>query len=485
MSIATKSLLAGLSAIVVSASRLLLLAIAARRLTSTAFGEFVYLQWLIEIIFLVVSLGSTGTVSRYLAEYAQQKSFRARFMRRWIVWAVLLPVIAGVAVSIVAFLLGIALTTYGHLALLVWATATGWLAMQNAALAGQQRFDLLLKSNIATATVVIGGCFTIPFASSSLTPIFVFLACSSLVGCCFGIKQTVSLLSLTPQSPSSSLPWQTIRKYSLNIWITALLSTLVWSRGELPLVRFYERDFGVAQYGVALTLFSGAVQAVMIWVSGIAPHLTTLLANGNRAAAIGLARTFSDWQALAAGIAAVLLVCFGQELLALIFGATYHSSFQPFVTLMVGLVTLAAAAQNHLLQIVTNAEYNRNSALLGTIALYLVAVIAIPSFGIEGAAIARTSTLWCMFAMSFVLSRRHFGTDVISARTFVTIFMVVITQIAAIELTQSSMWNRIGISMLAVLFVVGSLKAQNDRLVAANMFDSISKPFRHALGHKP
>ena len=91
----------------------------------------------------------------------------------------------------------------------------------------------------------------------------------------------------------------------LNIWITALLWALVWSRGELPIVRAFLGDSGVAHYSAALTLLGGAIAGVSLGIGGVAPQLTRLWGEGKHAEALATARRVMDIQVLLCGGAAL------------------------------------------------------------------------------------------------------------------------------------------------------------------------------------
>jgi O-antigen/teichoic acid export membrane protein len=163
-----------------------------------------------------------------------------------------------------------------------------------------------------------------------------------------GITTTRHLVSGVVGSIESDR-WRRIRGYAFNVWITALLWSLVWSRGEMPIVRAYLGDAGVAQYAAAMTLFGGAIQGVMLAVSGVAPQLAMLWGSERRDEAIAAARTIMDVQLLFCGAGALLLIWLGPELVALAFGKRYHEAAAPLTVFAVGLLAMAVSSQNYLL----------------------------------------------------------------------------------------------------------------------------------------
>lgn len=476
MSLVRKSLTSALAAIFLSVGRFLLMAILARRLSSTALGQFAYAQWLVDIAFMVSAFGFNGSASRYIAEYSTDPIRKAIFIRQWWPWALLLPVLSGIGVVVGARFSGLALTPHEYAMLAVWALTTGWWAMQTGSLIGHQRFDLVLKSNLLSIVIIIPTVLIIPINNNSHTLLFFAMALSSLLANVMGIQQNIkSMVNLTaPRTVEMS--WSKIQRYTVNVWITGLLGGLVWSRGELPLVQGNLGDIGVAQYSVALTLFFGAMQGIMIWVSGIAPHLTSEWGCGHKTQAIAIARKFSDIQLLASSCIALLLTCFGPELLELIFGPTFRMSAQPLTILVLGLITLSASAQNHLLQIDTDAKFTRNISFMGLIILYMIAPITIPWFGIEGAAISRTFTMWGMFLVTIFITLRSWGNAALSVRNILLSFCLVLvsTHISINNLNNHGIRIIVGLVCVTALAVL--IRGENGRLVAIDSVnDGVSR----------
>ena len=83
MSLLRHSAWSAAAAITLTGSRFVLAAILARRLAQTGYGQYAYGQCLVDLSFLLCSLGATGAVSRYAAEYRHDPALLAAFMRRW------------------------------------------------------------------------------------------------------------------------------------------------------------------------------------------------------------------------------------------------------------------------------------------------------------------------------------------------------------------------------------------------------------------
>jgi len=469
MSLIRKSMVSASAAISISGGRFLLIAILARRLSSSELGQFVYAQWLVDMAFLICAFGINGAASRYIAEYAHDPSRSAAFLRRWLPWALILPVLSGLMVVAGGILSGLILTPLGYILLAAWAITTGWWSMQTAALQGLQRFDLILSANLASIAVVIPAALFIPIGSSFLELLFSAMAISSFFACWFRVRQDTALLVGLTDAEAVDLPWSKIRTYTVNMWLTGLLWSLVWSRGELPLVRAHLGDEGVAQYAVALTLFFGAMQSVMLWVSGVAPHLTSEWGRGQKTQAIAIARRFSDVQLLVSGCVALLLTCFGPEVLRIFFGAVYRTSAPSLAILILGLITVSASAQNHLLQIDTDGKFNRNTSLAGLFVLYSMASITIPWLGIAGAAIARALTMWGLFLMSLIIVRRSWGDTVLSGRNILVVICAVSVPALVVASGEIHYGIRALIALPCLAALVRLIRGEDGKLVAIDV----------------
>jgi len=415
---------ASAAAIALALSRFAIVAIVARRSPAETFGQFAYGQWIVDLAFLVCSLGATGFIGRYLAEYRHDSKVVAAIVRRWRPFAIALPWAAGAAALIGAGVSGLALSPFGMGMLAFWTIANGAWAMQTAALNGMQRFDLIFFANMFAGCVMIAGALLVPVAEGDASALFALMAVCALIGTAIGLNQTFRLAAVAA-GPIDGFRWRSASVYAFNVWITAILWNLVWSRGELPIVRTHLGDAGVARYAAALTLFGGAVQAVMMIASGAAPHLTRLWGEGSRTAATSMALALMDVQILAAGAAALALIGLGPELMHLAFGVAYRQDAQVLSVLGIGLLAMAVSGQSHLLQLVTDARFTRNVALLGLVVLLVAAVVLVTTLGITGAAVARAGAMLSMAGATLLATQARWGRTAFSGRNFLIALVAV------------------------------------------------------------
>ncbi len=425
MSLLRQSLLAACSALVLTGSRFAFTAILARRLSVEVFGKFAYAQWLIDITFLVCALGATGAVSRYAAEFSNVPKKLQGFIRQWRFWALGLPLLGGVVALFSARVSGFVLDSGTSLMLVLWGAAAGITAMHTAALSGMQRFDLIFRSNIFLATTMLIGAAVLPFDADASMMLFGLMTFASALGAVPGVFATWRIKSDIGAVLDAST-WRAIRKYALNMWIVALLWSLLWSRGELPIVKASLGDTGVASYVAILTLFGGAIQGVMLGVSAVAPQLTRLWGEGRKQEAVALARDVMDIQLLVCGAAAATLVFLGPELLTLAFGSQYRMHAGALAMLSLGLISMVVANQNHLLQVATNGSFSRNSLVAGLFVLMGSAIVLTYFFGLEGAAAARACSMILLAGIAIYRTFQKWGRDSVSLLNITAVFLPVL-----------------------------------------------------------
>ena len=405
-------------------SRFALCAILARRLTQDAFGQFAYAQWLVDLSFLLCSLGAGGAASRYLSEFRHKPSERAAFMQRWLPFAIGLPLLAAAAAVFGAFLSDLALTSKTLVLLSAWALANGLWAMQTAALVGLQRFDLVFRGNLIYATVVVPGSLFIDINKVDPSTVLALLAAASTLATLVGLDLSIQLNEIS-RSPRTHYPWRSVARYAINVWLSGLIASLVWSRGEVPTVKLLLGDAAVAHYTAALVIFGAAVQGMMLGASSVATHLTQLWGEGKRGEAITLSRLVMDLQLLACSFGSLFMIFYGRLVISLVFTAEYEPAVLPLSIFCIGLVSFAVSSQSQLLQLETNATFNRNSLILGAVTLYVLALALIPVLGLVGAAVARAAAMTFLSLATIRFTVKMWGRRSVSVGNLAATFALI------------------------------------------------------------
>jgi O-antigen/teichoic acid export membrane protein len=425
--------------------------------------------------FLVCSLGATGAVSRYVAEYRSDPAKLAAFIQRWRPWALGLPALSGGAVLIGAWLSAFNLDVTAATVLALWAIASAMWGMQTAALTGFQRFDLIFYSNLLAATILLIGSLLLPITAENPAILFGLMALSAGVAVLPGLTDTLRHKTNEKMATISREQWRSMRSYAFNMWLVALLWSLLWSRGELPLVKFYNGSDGVGDYSTALTLFGGAIQGVMLGVSAVAPQLTRLWGEGHTAEALKTARSVMDLQLLVCGAAASVLIYAGPELLTMVFGPSYRAQSNTLAILSVGLLALPLTCQNHILQIATDGRFNRNTSLIGLLVLTGLALTLIPPLGVSGAALSRSGTMLILGCLSVYTVVRNWGLFAVSIKNYVWAFCLIWPSIIFTLLNAELHWSyRLVLLALSLIILSISIRDSMGRI----QFDRIISRLR-------
>src|SRR2546430_4286958 len=460
MSILRHSAWSAAAAIVLTGSRFAVVAILARRLSQGALGQYAYAQWLFDISFLFCSLGVTGAISRFAAQYSHAPLLLSGLFRRWWPLALGLSLLTGFAVLCGAWASRLAMFPDAAPSLLVWAIASAFWAMQTAALVGLKRFDLIFRANTIAAAVMLTGTALLPSAAD-IADVIKVMALACILAATVGSSTTKTFLYLRKVDIDPSL-WRVVKFYAANMWISALITSLVWSRGEFPLIKSALGDLAVAQYTVAITIYGAAIQGVMLGLGGVGAHLASLWGQGRKEEAVSLSRSVMDLQLTVIGPAALVLLVFGDQLVEFLFSASYAAAAPSLHVLTLGLLSLSVATQSQLLQIETDARFNRNSLFVGVALLYSLVAALIYDWGILGAAVARSGAMIFIAMATLIWSVKVFGSRSVSFANIAAVACVLIAVFAIqIRVGSLSLMERVALFLISSGGLLLLLRDQN------------------------
>ena len=399
MSLLKSTAYASLAGLVVSGGRFALTVVLARKLTVIDFGQFAYVQWLVDTLYLCLSFGAGAMASRYLAQYATQPALLHTFQRRLSVAYLVVPLLVMAAFS--AAQLWSATARSGHEVALAtaWAGANSLVVMQTAALTGYQRWSGMLVQNLASVATLVAGAVWLPAVGAGCADAFAVMLAGSVVAAAVGAYlirgdsgAMVAGVSPVAVAQAAGIDWRQVRNFALNTWVAALLASFVWSRGEVPVLKWLQGDAVVGRYAAALAIWGGAVQCVMLASSAIAPHIAQAWGRGDILGAARVAARVLNIQLLLACAGSLIVVLFGPQILGLVFSSDYSSAAPALRWLFFGLFALSVSGYSHLLQVSTDAAFNRNALMLAAVVLYVSAFVLINLFGEVGAGMSRAAT---------------------------------------------------------------------------------------------
>jgi len=314
----------------------------------------------------------------------------------------------------------------------------------------------MLKADLLAVVTTLPAVIYIPSNALDLSVVISILAAMTLAQCLFARAIILDIIAAFRQRKvTTKFNFKNIRVYSLNMWVVGLLGALVWSRGEMPVIRGLEGDTALAFYAAALLISSGAVQAVMLWVSGVAPQLTLKLSEGNVKEAVNISRSFADIQLVVAAFLAIFINLFASFIVTLIYGSSYLPVAKLLTILSVGLIALSASAQNHLIQITSNGNFSRNLLIAGVLILYLLSLGLVPSLGLAGAAASRVVAMWAIFIATCAYSRHLWGEHSFSYKNTAIVFCAVLLSTMRHETLAFDLLNEVllPIASIGLLFL--------------------------------
>lgn len=418
MALAKPMLLAACYAVTFAGLRFVFTVLCGRTLDLSTFGRYAFTAWIVEMSFLVMSFGGAAVASRFLAAGQHDDRYIGVFIRKWYPFAVLFAILAGVVASAASHAFADIHGVIEYALVAIWSLTFAFLALQTAVLTGLSRFDLLLTGALVGGAAQIVSLLLLSTSSPTLSSAICAAILGNAVTFAFGLHFTYRKAAAGRVETGSRESAKTvdalrqsgekdIRDYALNMWVTALLASIVWSRGEVPLLQYFVGAEAVGRYVMALTLYAGAVTVITIIGTGAAPRITHLISTGADIDALGVARRISDIQLVVVSVMLCFIALFGHEVAVLVFGRAASGIEEVLFLLLFGLGAFSVSSYNHYVQVKSNGTVTRNAMAASAVFLFGASAILIVCFGTHGAAIARASTLAMVSAAIFFYVVRY------------------------------------------------------------------------------
>lgn len=363
----------------------------ARRLGPELFGLFVFVQWLIDMTFLVYSGGLTGVATRFFPQSAGNDTGRIPGFNRWFLQV---GALAALLTSCFATLSALAFSNLGSVApvaaVTFWAATYSIWALLGARAQGLFQFKRFAASSAMFVVVALVG-LALPQVGGDLFGAMLAVAAANLAAgaCC--ATDLFSGGSMSRNEPLAEAHSKLIRPYATNAWLTSIVASLVWSRGEISLVKGHLGETAVGYYSVGLTLSGIVNQGIGLLTGALWPQIARAWDNGDRDELLRFSSLVTNLLMLIAGLSAGFVICFATHIIVLLFGEEFLQSSKLVVILALGVVGLSCGCAHLVIQAATNGKFARDVNVAGGVALFGAAFVLIPRFGIEGAAAARSA----------------------------------------------------------------------------------------------
>lgn len=377
----------------------------ARWLGPDLFGVFAFVQWLVDITFIAISVGLPGVATRFFPQFASTTGEDGRAFDAWF-WRA-----GALAIVFAAFASGILVRVFSqvvHLhdlvAVVCLAASSAFYSLANSRAQGRFQYKRVAFSSLLFMLMAAIGLLLIK-AEPTLSGIFITLCVSNLIAAValtWGELPAARDLSLSMRSPYSDA----VTRYGRNAWVVAIISSLLWSRGELPLVEGYLGKESVGYYAIGLTISGIINQGVGLLAGALWPLVARTWDTGNEKELMRFEAIVTNTLILAAGVSVGFVICFSPHVILMLFGDKYGKSADLVFLLAIGALGLSSGCANLIVQAATNGTFGRNANIVGVLALFSLAALLTPRYGVEGAAFARATVQIGIAGVTFVAMLR-------------------------------------------------------------------------------
>lgn len=456
--------------------RLLATILLARFLGVERFGSYIFILWLVEMSYLICSVGLAGAATRFYPQTIAQFDGPEKNFGNWYFWRALISLLLSACFSVFAvasFSGNAGLTLYSII--FIFSLVSSAYLLLVARSQGLFQFKYYAVASVVQNIITVLGVMVLGRAIKVHD--FFLLAIASQLAAILILVRPIVVKSVHLQF----LPFnksKTFDVYSKNIWLTNIGSALLWSRGELPLVKSQYGDFFVGFYSVALTLSGLVNQAVNILTGALWPQIAKMWEVDRRE----LEKLFFATTSLllfTASLAAAFLIIFSDYLILLIFGEQYGESINLVVLLSVGTLGLTSASGNMIMQASSNGAFSRNITFVGIFLLFTSVTVMMSLYGIQGAAAAKSATQIILSFFVFFALRK------------------ILTDVKGItRITLAFLFQVLSISVLAWLWIDGTIVMPASKVMVFTVFlittiticnfstkRGLMPAFRHLISH--
>ena len=455
MSLAKDTAVSAVSTVISTGSRLVVTVMLARRLAPSSYGEFIFAQWIIDLLFMICSMGLPASLTRFLPAISASPHWTSLPISRRIFALVVGSFLISVLLFSLYVLFGASWGPVESLSLIFWCSAYLAVAYIAPALQGLFRYDAVMAGSIT-------------FAIVAPVLIFVFLKSPSVPHAALAMglawllngaaaAGAIVLLPSSPTRPPSMEPvnQRSIAIYAGNLWVTGLIAGLVWTRGELGVLKFHVDSAHIGIYAAGLTLVGLVSQGAALITGALTPHLVTHWHARNDQMLAYIVRGISQLVLIVTTIGALFLIGVGETVIPMLLGNRYAHSYEILAILSLSAISISSGCANTLLQIESNGKFGLFVNTAALIILVIVSVALTPIIGIVGAAIARSIA---QTIVAFVTFQRLRRIEILgnTARKLTIAFSISLGGIFLFYLISSyGSLNPVEKSMAAAFFAIG------------------------------
>lgn len=393
MSLIRNTSWSAVAAVTNSVGRLAITAVVARRLGPDAFGALIFIQWIIEISYVLFSVGLSGVATRFYPQFHTQDGQGLRKFDRWFFRAA----VTATTASVILGLVGVAhfssvSSALDYFLIALWAMASAAWSLVSSRAQGMFEFKSLGVASIAFTAVGLTAVVMLPENVHLGTVVALYAAANFAASAlCYALCRRNAIQRHS--NLRASIDPRDVRTYALNTWAALLLSSFVWARGEISVMKHRSSDAEIGHYSVGLTISALVNQAVSLLAGALWPPIAKAWDARDYDTLNRLSLAFTELLLLTSAFGAGFVICFSPYLVELMFGPSYRSSVDLVCVLAVGTLALSCNCVHAVNQAATNGSFGRNSLALAAPALIGLALLVSSSYGAEGVALVRCGVL--------------------------------------------------------------------------------------------
>lgn len=412
--------------IIATVGRLVIAVILARRFGPELFGLYVFVQWLIDTTFLVFSVGLGGVATRFFPQTFGTGSDKFPGFNRWFFRT------SALAILLASCFAALSVLEFTHLhnlaliaAVILLATTSSAYALISSRAQGLFQYKRLSASSALLVIAILSG-LALPLGRFGLFEVLVVMGAANFLAGVFLSISTQSSGAISRSVPLAKAHSVQIFQFATNTWVTTFISSLVWARGELPLVKGYLGETAVGYYSIGLTLSGMINQGLGLLTGALWPHIAREWDSGNRDDLLQFSCVVTNLLMVVAGLAAGFVICFAPYILKLLFSEKFLPSSNLVLIFALGALGLTCGSAHLVLQAATNGTFARNVSIAGGVSLFVAAFALMPRFGIEGAAVARSVTQIGIAILTFVRLGKVFHTSIGTSQNLRSFILLVL-----------------------------------------------------------
>jgi O-antigen/teichoic acid export membrane protein len=407
-------------------------AILARRLGLESFGLYIFIQWLIDMAFLIYSVGLNGVATRFYPQSVGIGVERLPGFNRWFLRAGLLAICLATCFASLSAIIFANIGGVAHITIVTFLAATTSIyGLFGSRAQGLFQFKRFAASVMVFAIVALVG-LSLPQQVSGLFGAFLVLAIANLAATACLVAGRSSGVHTIDGLNLSKAHSDLISQYAMNGWLSTMLASFVWGRGEISLVKGYLGATAVGYYSAGLTISGIINQGMALLAGALWPQIARSWDTGDREELSRFSGLVTDLLILAAGILAGFVICFAPYITSLLFGDKFIQSTPLIMILALGALGLSSGCANLVIQAATNGKFSRNVTLAGAIILFGAMYLLIPRFGIVGAAVVRISLQIGIAILTLVWAGKVLGHNRDVSRNLKYFLMVLTSAVALV-----------------------------------------------------